>query len=388
MHVLVLASEFPPHVLGGLGVVAHRQVRRLAALPGVTVTVVARGARRRPRWQAGTGGWRVLWLPPRRPYWRGERVGGRAAWRLLRRHGAHRPDVALVHHPDLLPLARRARAAGIPVVYACHSLVAEELRGRTSPRRRRQEELLRLADCVVVGSEPARQALCRLYPDVAPRVRVVPPGVDPPAAGTDGPRRPGRLLYVGRLSPVKGIGVLLRAVARAARRYPAVRLDVAGRAIHPRRGRQVRSLIRRLGLGRRVRLLGWLDRRRLAAAYRQAAAVVVPSLSETFGLVACEALAHGAPLIATDAGALAAIPSDVAYKVSAGDAVALARAIVHVLTHPDEAAARAAAGREWVRRFRWDESVRQLAAILRTVAAGGAPRPAAPARAREGTAAP
>lgn len=373
MHVLILTTEFPPRLVGGLGVVAHQQARHLARRPGVRVTVVTPGPVGRPRWRETSPAYRVLRFPRRRPYARGPCPAPRALARWLVR--VPPPDVILAHHPDVLPLVRWwLRRHPVPVVYACHSLLAVELRGATSPRRRRQEALLDLAARVVVGSEEARQQLLRHYPGLAGRAEVIPPGVAVPARGP-GPRSRRRILFVGRLSPLKGVTTLLRALPRVLRRHPGARLEIVGTA-RPSRVRRLRALARRLGVAGRVRLRGWLPPRRLARLYRRVAVVAVPSRSETFGLVGHEALAHGAPLVCTPVGGLRAIPPGAAWKVPPGDAAALARALIDVLAHPARARRRAAAGREWVRRFSWERSAAQLEQLLRTVAgtAGGGSR--------------
>ena len=99
-----------------------------------------------------------------------------------------------------------------------------------------------------------------------------------------------RLLCVGRLIPVKGHLVLLRAVAQARLSVPGITLDVAGHGpLEP----ALKAYVRELGLSDAVRFLGFVSP--VQAAIERAAIVVVPSLGEGFGMVALEAMERGFP---------------------------------------------------------------------------------------------
>lgn len=163
-------------------------------------------------------------------------------------------------------------------------------------------------------------------------------GDAPPYAG----REP-RLLCVGRLIPVKGHLVLLRALARARSRVPGLVLDLAGHGpLEP----ALRELVRELGLADAVRFLGFVSP--VQEAIERAAIVVVPSLGEGFGMVALEAMERARPVIASDVGGLPEIVShsETGLVVPAGDADALAEAIVALASNLGRAAAMGRAGRE------------------------------------------
>jgi glycosyltransferase involved in cell wall biosynthesis len=152
-----------------------------------------------------------------------------------------------------------------------------------------------------------------------------------------------RLLCIGRLIPIKGHLVLLRAFAQARARVPGVTLDLAGRGpLEP----ALRSYARELGLDGAVRFLGFVSP--VQRAVEEAAIVVVPSLGEGFGMVALEAMERARPVIASAVGGLPEIVEDgtTGLVVPPGDAEALAEAIVALGGNLERAAAMGAAGRE------------------------------------------
>jgi glycosyltransferase involved in cell wall biosynthesis len=173
--------------------------------------------------------------------------------------------------------------------------------------------------------------------------RIVHYGIAP-----DGPARPydgaePRLLCVGRLIPIKGHLVLMRALALARGRVPEVTLDVAGRGpLEP----ALKSYVRELGLDGAVRFLGFVSPVR--AAIEGTAIVVVPSVGEGFGMVALEAMERARPVVASAVGGLPEIVADgeTGLVVPPGDAEALADAIVALAGDLTRARAMGVAGRE------------------------------------------
>jgi glycosyltransferase involved in cell wall biosynthesis len=151
-----------------------------------------------------------------------------------------------------------------------------------------------------------------------------------------------RLLCVGRLIPIKGHLVLLRALAQARLRVPTITLDVAGRGpLEP----ALRSYARELGIEGAVRFLGFVSP--VQRAIEDAAVVVVPSLGEGFGMVALEAMERARPVIACAVGGLPEIVDDgkTGLVVPPADAEALADAIVALASDLGRSAEMGAAGR-------------------------------------------
>jgi glycosyltransferase involved in cell wall biosynthesis len=151
-----------------------------------------------------------------------------------------------------------------------------------------------------------------------------------------------RLLCVGRLIPIKGHIVLLRAFAEARRAVPGLQLDVAGRGpLEP----ALRALAKELEVEDAVRFLGHVAP--IQGAIEEAAAVVVPSMGEGFGMVALEAMERARPVIAAEIGGLGELVEEgvTGVLVPAGEAEPLARAIVRLASNLDLAAEMGKAGR-------------------------------------------
>jgi glycosyltransferase involved in cell wall biosynthesis len=151
-----------------------------------------------------------------------------------------------------------------------------------------------------------------------------------------------RLLCVGRLIPIKGHIVLLRAFAEARKEVPGLRLDVAGRGpLEP----ALRALARELGIGDAVRFLGHVSP--IQRAIEDSAIIVVPSMGEGFGMVALEAMERSRPVIAAAIGGLGELISDgeTGLLVEPGLAAPLQRAIVELAGDLGRAAEMGRAGR-------------------------------------------
>jgi glycosyltransferase involved in cell wall biosynthesis len=175
------------------------------------------------------------------------------------------------------------------------------------------------------------------------KLRVIPCGVDGAVfdlAAAGEVAVGARLLFVGAVRPVKGVDVLLRALAILAERGRPERLTVVGDPYfrsYRQAYEQARRLSVELGIADRVEFVGGADPPEVARHMRESAVVVLPSRRETLGVVLVEALACGTPVVATRCGGPADIVTDqVGRLVPAEDPQALADAIASVV---DERAA-------------------------------------------------
>ncbi len=190
------------------------------------------------------------------------------------------------------------------------------------------------------------------------------PGV---ARGVDGPT----VGFLGRYDePRKGLPVLLEAMRAVVREHPGARLLVAGRgdpeAVHAAVGEDLRPS---------VTLLGELSEADKGAFLRSVDVYCAPNLlGESFGVVLIEAMAAGAPIVASDLDAFARVLEDGAagVLVRRGDSAALARALSDLLSRPDRRRALSAAGREAAAAYDWQVVARRVLAVYETVALPGA----------------
>lgn len=213
----------------------------------------------------------------------------------------------------------------------------------------------------------------------AERTRVVFGGVDPArhAPGVGESRR--GVLFVGRLTPHKGVDVLLRALP------VNVGLTIVGSEGHDPRlpERDYPALLQSLASGKNVRFAGALPDEELALAYRQAVALVIPSVerscygraiavSELLGLVALEAMASGTPVIASRVGGLAEVVEDgeTGFLVPPGDVEALRQRIETLVGDPVRADRMGAQARERVlERWTWEQCADRCLAAYRELLA-------------------
>jgi len=270
---------------------------------------------------------------------------------------------------------------GIPQAISFHTL------GRVKDATRRDDDspssLLRIAaeseviaraGCVVASTPTEAAELIEHYAADPERLCVSPPGVDPEvfAPGPqDVARRklglgPGPLvLYVGRIQPLKGLDVALNAFAMLAAGRPDARLLVLGGPSGPDGDSEldrVRAQAERLGIAAEVDFRGPVPHHDVADAYRAADALVVPSRSESFGLVAAEAQSCGLPVVAARVGGLAHAVADgeSGYLVSSWDPADFAAAVARILDDPAIAAELSAGAVEQARRFSWSQTTERL----------------------------
>ncbi|MDP1807869.1 MAG: glycosyltransferase family 1 protein, partial [Acidimicrobiales bacterium] len=169
------------------------------------------------------------------------------------------------------------------------------------------------------------------------------------------------VLAVGQLVPRKGLDGLLEAVARTS----GVGLVVCGP--DGGQGAELQALARRLHLDGRATFLGRVSDEQLAGLYQSAAAVVAASVDEGFGLPLLEAMAAGAPVIATDIPAFREVGGSAPRYVPVGDSAALATAITDVVEDGQAREAWAEAGRAQAARFTWAACARATIDVYESV---------------------
>jgi glycogen synthase len=215
---------------------------------------------------------------------------------------------------------------------------------------------------VSVSHDTAAQ-LRSLNPQV--EVEVIGNGVDP--ALFDQPQQLGRdVVYIGRLEfEGKGLDLLLAAWKRAHERVDG-QLVIAGGGHDEAR---VRREVARLGLGERVRFVGWVRGEEKARLLAGARVVAMPSRMETFGIVAVEGFAAATPVVAFDIPSLReVVPDGAGFTVPPFDVAAYAERLVELGTDPERALSMGAEGRRFARGYDWDALAARQAEVYRAAA--------------------
>ena len=279
------------------------------------------------------------------------------------------------------------RAWNVPLVGMFHTLALVKYQARVGeeepPERVEAERRVAAgADALVAATEQEKGVLVRLYGASPDTIFVSPCGVDLNLFRPRDPRAARRrlglpvgkpvILYVGRLDPLKGLDILLRAVARLD--DPAgVRLVVVGgdRGSASERER-LEGLVRDLGLDGVVRFIGPVAHRQLPWYFSAATVTVVPSYHESFGLVALESLACGTPVIAARVGGLTRTVVDGlnGYLVSWHCPEAFTERLELLLGNEGLRRRLAAEARASVQAFTWPAVAARLADLYSSLRAG------------------
>jgi len=315
---------------------------------------------------------------------------------LLRTEAAHAPGrYDLVHGHYWLSGQVGAVAKerwGVPLVQSMHTLgkvknaaLAAGDTAEPAIRLRGEAEVVACADRLVANTEDEAQQLIGHYEADPARVTTIYPGVDlsvfRPGSQLQARQQLGLpadgvvLVFAGRVQPLKAPDVVLHAAAQLIREDPGLadRLTVAFVGGPSGTGRQdpdgLVQLAARLGLTSRVRLEPPCPQPELAQWYRAATLVMVPSYSESFGLVAMEAQACGTPVVAAAVGGLrtAVRHGHSGVLVDSRDPGHYAKAVRELLAAPATLARLRQGAREHASRFGWSATVDALLQLYATV---------------------
>jgi len=219
-----------------------------------------------------------------------------------------------------------------------------------------------LADAVVVSSKAVAEEVQRK--NALPAPTIIPNGVDLRRfrPQPEWPKDDNYFLFVGRLTPQKGVSTMLLALSALQHRM-RTRLVVVGDG---HLELFLRRAARDLGISRSVDFVGWCTGQALVDWYQSCRALLVPSLYEPFGIVALEAMSCGRPVVASAVDGLGEIVEDGVngYLVEAGDHLSLAAAILKLTTDDERYRLMAGAARKRATCFGWDGPARQTAVLL------------------------
>ena len=247
-----------------------------------------------------------------------------------------------------------------------------------------EEEVIARAGCVVASTPAEAAELIEHYAARPERLCVSPPGVDHEVFFPGDRERAraalglpaGRLvLFVARIQPLKGGDVALAAFAELAPDLPDLRLAVVGGPSGPQ-GLEEQFRLHGAAcapeVAGRVEFLGPLPPSRLATAYRSAEALVLPSRSESFGMVAVEAQACGLPVVAAKVGGLAyaVAHGESGFLVEGWDPADYAAALRAILTDTVVAGRLAAGAVAHAAQYSWESTTDRLLELYSGISDG------------------
>ena len=256
----------------------------------------------------------------------------------------------------------------LPMVSTFHTLARVKAEtGDSEPQNRidAESDVIACSDIITANSVVELHELVRHYGADPSRIEIVPPGVDH-AFFSPGSRRGARqalglgdepvLLFVGRIQPLKGVDVAVEALSRL--RDPRARMLIVGGSSGTEgdnHAAEVRDLITDRGLDHRITMVPPQPHHVLSTYYRAADVTIVPSRSESFGLVALESAACGTPVVASDVGGLRTLVDHgrTGLRVPGRDPDDFAEAVERIIGDPtfserlSERAAEAATAYTW-----------------------------------------
>lgn len=291
----------------------------------------------------------------------------------------------------------------LPLVTTFHTLARVKAEtGDPEPQRRidAEAEVIRCSDVITANSVAERSQLQRFYGAELDRIEIVPPGVEhalfSPGDQTAARRALGLgdaplLMFVGRIQPLKGVDVAVRALAELGsdgRGARGRRANGRGTDGHSLAGRgaapaelvivggasgtsgdfevaRIHALVDALGLSGRVHFIEPQPHHLLSSWYRAADLVITPSRSESFGLVALEAAACGTPVVAAAVGGLRTLidHGHTGFLVEGRDPIAYAAYAAEIIDNPLLAAEMAMNAAERARRYTWSAMADQLTSV-------------------------
>ncbi len=279
---------------------------------------------------------------------------------------ADRLDFDLIHAHDWLTYPAGlalAELSGKPLVAHIHATEFDRAGGVGDERIHQIEYAgLSAADTVIAVSRYTAEMVINRYRIWPAKMRVVHNAFDLPPVRLADKRRIFKhplVLYLGRITVQKGPDYFLEVARRVLKRHPKTQFVMAGA------GDMMRSILHRsasMRLRQRFLFTDFLNRRQVEEILKAADIFIMPSVSEPFGIVPLEAMAHGAAAIISKQSGVAEVLTNV-HKVDFWDVDQMVDLVCRLIEDPEERLALARAGQEEVSRIQWDEAAEKIEAV-------------------------
>jgi glycogen synthase len=368
--IWVITAEFGKDIFGGLGIVATHLAENLAS-EEVQVTVIALTSKiATAEWEHKGEKLQIYHVPRKSPYY----VRGNMQSPIVREVYAHsqRPDMVHVHSLQGAWLARSISAGfRVPLVYTSHSMIRKlgQFVHRDQYSLKKQEELYRSAHTIIFPSALEKDTFLQSYAKYTHKAYVIPNGFKSERC-EQMEKDVNQILYVGRLSPEKGIVYLIRALPYILEMNPKAYLSIVGSTGTEKYMKEIEAEINRLDLAKHIQIHPWKSSSDILQEYRKAKVVVVPSLYESFGLVPLEAVSQGTPVILTkNVGACAYLPPEMMTIAPSLHPIELGTAICAQMSKPMQKQAQS-----WLESFQWPQIAHQYLHLFQTIHKPIAPR--------------
>ena len=249
-----------------------------------------------------------------------------------------------------------------------------------------ETQVMNEADCLIAATHAERVQMLMLYRADRRRIEILPPGVNlkqfRPLDSLEAKQHIGiaphqkLLIWVGRVEPLKGVDLIVRALAILKNATPETIEDVV---IHVIGGdpngpdneemQHLQAMCAELGLNDLIKFVGAKSQDELVYHYNAAEALIMPSDYESFGMVALEAMACGTPVIASEVGGLAFLVKDgiTGFHVPTREPAALAERIYTLLCDPQKRRDMGLEAQKAANNYSWRRIAKQLVEIFNDV---------------------
>jgi len=254
-----------------------------------------------------------------------------------------------------------------PTVLTVHTLVEMDAKNRRGTVKEKihdsiwknieKKEIKRVPNFIAVSKNIERE----LYRRGAQNIQVIPNGISQSWFNIPNAEINGRILFVGRIIPIKAIETVLQALKQVKHSIPNAHLNIVGPILDRDYKKKLDVLILKLDMIDSVKFTGSKSGADIEKEYAECSVFVLPSKNESFGIVILEAMATGKPIVATNVGGISEILTDEreGYLVEYGNVKQMAEKIIKLLSEKNLRKSMGDSGREHAKKFTWQTIAKQ-----------------------------